>query len=213
VTSALFGQSRRDPQCEVLQDRSPDIPQPYSHGELREYCFRDTSSGEPIYAVWFAVYAAPEDDFKPVTVDVPIPARQIQSPILIDVRTGKVTPATWHDKEARTISVGVTDSVIAVADASYLNWEETPEAPAGLSTKQASSGVDLSWRASGDGNGFEIQRSIDWTSWQKVAVVRSDQRYYSEQLPKGAHITYRVRTLGQNEPSAWSNPAWVEATH
>ena len=34
--------------------------------------------------------------------------------ILIDVRTGKVTPVSRDDKEARPIPVEVTDSVIAI---------------------------------------------------------------------------------------------------
>ena len=210
VTSALFGQTVRVPQCEVLQDRSPDIPQPYSHGELKEYCFRDTASDKPIYAVWLAVYAAPEERFKPVEVDVPVPDRLIQNPILIDLRTGKVTAATWRDKDARTITVGVTDSVTAIADASYLNWPEAPEAPSGLCAKQTGGIIELNWNGRGEVSGFEIQRSVDWGGWQKVSEVSSDQSRYSEHLPAGSHITYRVRALGRTVTSAWSNPAWVD---
>lgn len=211
ITSALFGQTERDLQCEVLQDRSPDIPQQYSHGELREYCYRDTSTGKPIYAVWLAVYAAPEDRFKPVTVEVPIPEQQIQNPVLIDLRTGKVTPAAWHDKDARTIAVGVTDSVTAIADASYLNWPVAPEAPAALVATQTSGRVQLGWKSKGTASGFEVQRSSDWSDWQKIAELKPDQSSYSEPLPSsGRHFTYRVRALGSEAPSAWSNPAWVD---
>ena len=209
VTSALFGQTKRDLSCEVLQDRSPGIPQQYSHGELREYCFRDVQSHKPIYAVWLAIYSAPEDRFEPVKVEVPVPDRQIQNPILIDVRTGKVTPAAWRDKDARTIEVGVTDSVIAVADVSYLNWPEAPEAPSGLVAKQSGDQVQLDWKGNGAVSGFEIQRSLDWGSWRKVAEVRPEQLHYTEPSPAGGHITYRIRALGRTEPSAWSNPTWV----
>jgi hypothetical protein len=213
VTSTLFGQTDRDLRCEVLQDRNPDIPQLYSHGELREYCFRDRTSGKPIYAVWLAIYSAPEDNFKPVTVEVPIPEPQLQNPILIDVRTGKVTPVSWHDKDAKTIRVGVTDSVIAIADASYLNWPDSPEAPSGLSAKESDGRVQLQWKKDGEHRGFEVQRSVDWGGWQKIAEVRSDQLRYSEPTPAGGHISYRVRALGTPETSPWSNPAWLDSTH
>src|SRR5262249_37920974 len=211
VTSALFGQTERDLQCEVVQDRSPDIPQQYSDGEWKEYCFRDRTSGKPIYAVWLAIYSAPEDQFKPVIVDVPIPEVQIQNPILIDVRTGKITAATWHDKNARTISVGVTDSVIAIADASYLNWREAPEAPWGLSAKQSGGRVQLEWKQDGGETRFDVQRSVDRGDWQKVAELGADQLSYSEPMPAGDHISYRVRALGSAEASPWSNPAWIES--
>jgi len=208
VTSALFGQTHRDLLCEVLQDRNPTIPQQYSHGELREYCYRDNASGKPVYAVWFAIYADPGDHFQPVVVEIPIPDRQIQNPILIDLRTGRITPAVWHDKEARTLAIGLSDSVIAIADASYLNWLEMPETPAPLSAKKVGDKVVLEWR--GKATGFEIQRSIDWATWEVVARVKSDQLSYSEAQPAGTHVSYRVRGLGVDGTSPWSNPAWIE---
>jgi len=42
------------------------------------------------------------------------PEHQVQNPILIAVRTGKVIPVLWDDKDARTIPVEVTDRVIAI---------------------------------------------------------------------------------------------------
>jgi hypothetical protein len=47
-------------------------------------------------------------------VGVSIPEHQVQIPILIDVRTGKVTSVSIDDKDARPIPVEVTDSVIAI---------------------------------------------------------------------------------------------------
>ena len=212
VTSALFGQTDRDLMAEVVQDRSPSIPEKYSHGELKQYCFRDRVSGKPVYAVWMAVYAAPEDRFEPVTVEIPIPDRQIQNPILIDVRTGKVKPATWRDKDARTIAVDVRDSVTAVADASYLDWPQAPEAPAELVAKLSGGQVQLEWKGYDKTGGFELQRSADWGAWQKVAELKPGQTRCSEPSPRGKHITYRVRAVGQSVPSVWSNPAWVDET-
>lgn len=101
---------------------------------------------------------------------------------------------------------------MAVADASYLNWSDTPETPAPLLAKQTGNQVLLEWRAESS-NGFEIQRSIDWDAWRKIAEVNSDQLRYSDAFPSGRHVTYRVRALGLKGPSPWSNPAWVESAH
>jgi hypothetical protein len=198
--------------CEVQQDRNPSVPEPYSHGQLREYCFRDKNSGKPIYAVWLAAYGDPDDHFKPVTTDVPISDPQIQSPIIIDVRTGKVKPATWHDQKRRTVQVELKDSVVAIADASYLNWPTAPEAPSGLIASKSADGVKLEWRRYGNEAlvGFEIQRSSDWGNWRTVGEVTVNQTRYSEKLPSAAHTSYKVRALGKHSPSAWSNPAWVD---
>ena len=210
VTSALFGQTERDSSGEILQDRSSGVPEKYSHGQFRQYCFRDRASAKPIYAVWLAVHASAEDRFEPVTAEVPIPDPQIQNPILIDVRTGRVTRATWLHREARTIEVQLKDSVVAVADDTYLRWALAPETPAELVARRAGDRVDLEWKSYGSSSGFEIQRSDDWGNWQNVAQVSPDASTYSESLPRGHHVTYRLRALNQEVPSAWSNPAWIE---
>jgi len=45
----------------------------------------------------------------------------------IDVRTGKVKPATWNDEKRRTVQIDLKDSVVAIADASFLDWPFAPE--------------------------------------------------------------------------------------
>ena len=98
---------------------------------------------------------------------------------------------------------------------SYLDWPVAPEAPIGLSATRSIDGVNLEWRRYGNETlvGFEIQRSLDWGTWQKVAEVKFDQMRYSEKLPSGAHTSYRVRAIGKQAPSAWSNPAWIDQSN
>jgi hypothetical protein len=210
VTSALFGQTVHDPSCEILQDRDPVVPETYSHGQFRQYCFRDRVSGKAIYALWLAVYASPENQFKPVTSEITIPDQQIEKPIVIDVRTGSVMPTTWLSREARTVRVDLKDSVVAVADASYLDWPQVPEAPGPLVAQQSREKVQLQWKGYGDHSGFEIQRSVDLNDWQKIADLPSGAATYSEPLPPGQHVTYRVRALSQGGSSPWSNAAWID---
>jgi len=209
VTSALFGQTDRDLSCEMPQDRNLNLPEQYSHGQLREYCFRDRVSGKRIYAAWLAVYASPEDRLVPVNVEIPIVDPENEHPIVIDVRTGKIESAVWRDKSARTISVDLKDSVVALADASYLNWPQAPAAPGGLVAQLSYGKVRLAWSTHEQNNRFEVQRSTDWSGWQTVTKLSAGVTTYSEQVPLGKHISYRVRALGAGSPSAWSNPAWV----
>jgi hypothetical protein len=130
---------------------------------------------------------------------------------LIDVRTGHVTPLTWVNRKTETLKIPLQDSVEAVTDVAYLDWPEAPEAPGELAAMLSGRDVQLKWRKYGSSSGFEVQRSVDWGTWNKVAELPADQVAYTEHLPQGAHITYRIRALGGRDRSAWSNPAWVDA--
>jgi hypothetical protein len=130
--------------------------------------------------------------------------------VLINVRTGEIKPAAWSNKQTRTVRVDLRDTVMAIADASYLDWPVAPEAPWRLVARKSDGEVQLKWQAPGMVTGFEIQRSSDWGIWQKVAERKPEELNYSEKLLPGRHISYRVRALGEGTPSAWSNPAWVD---
>jgi hypothetical protein len=209
VTSALFAQTEVDPMADIVLE----APEQYAHGELRKYAYRDRASGKRIYALWLAVVADPADKFQPIETEVKLPNSQFANPILINVRTGQVISLQWLDPQKETLRIPLNDSVVAVADASYLDWPEAPEAPGELRVTRSGLDAHLEWSKYGAPEGFEIQRSQDWRSWEKVAQLPSKQTSYSEALPNGRHITYRVRALGSGDPSAWSNPAWIDIAH
>ena len=130
--------------------------------------------------------------------------------MVVDVRTGRITPAAWVNREKQTLRIPLKDSVVAVMDSSYLDWLEAPEAPGELIATKSGHDVQLSWKKYGNPLGFEVQRSEDWGAWQKVTRSSAIDTHYTEPLPEAPHITYRVRALGAKDPSAWSNPAWVD---
>jgi hypothetical protein len=206
VTSALFGQTEPD----WLADIILDPPAPYGHGQVRKYAYRDRKSGQRIYAIWLAVLSDPADNFVPLKVEVGFPRSGIRNPILVDVRTGRITRAAWLNREKQTLRIPLQDSVVAVMDSSYLDWQEAPEAPGELVASESGHDVQLSWKKYGNPLGFEVQRSLDWGAWQKVTESSVVGTAYTEPLPQAAHITYRVRAVGSEDPSAWSNPAWVD---
>jgi len=206
VTSALFGQTEPDPMADILLDP----PKPYSHGQLRKYAYRERRSGKRIYAIWLALVSDPADNFAPLAVEAGFPGSGISKPILVDVRTGRITPAAWVNREKQTLRIPLKDSVVAITDASYLDWRQAPEAPGELAAVRSGSDVQLTWKKYGKPLGFEIERSLDWGPWQKITVLPAIEAGYTERLPEAAHITYRVRAAGSEDPSAWSNPAWVD---
>jgi hypothetical protein len=209
VTSALFGQSEPDPMADILLDP----PVRYNHGELRKYAFRDRQSGKHIYAFWLAVRSNPQDNFAPVSVTVHLPNSGITDPIAIDLRSGAITHESWRDHERQTVRVLLKDSVAAITDSSYLDWNRAPEAPSELTATVSGRAARLGWNSHGSSASFEIDRSIDWSPWERIGQLPGSQKTYSDTLPQGKHITYRVRAIGPEEPSAWSNPAWIDISH
>jgi hypothetical protein len=207
VTSALFGQSEPDPMADIMLDP----PAPYRHGQLRKYAYRDRKSGRHIYAIWLAVVSDPADKFVPLKVEVGFPRSRIANPILVDLRTGRITPLAWVNRQKQTLRIPLKDSVVAVMDSSYLDWREAPEAPGELLATPSGHDVQLSWKKYGNPLGFEVQRSLDWGAWQTVTQLSAVDARYTEPLPQAVHITYRVRALGSEDPSAWSNPAWMDS--
>lgn len=205
VTSALFGQSVPD---RAAKWDVRDVSGRMDRRSLRRYAFRDRVSGKRIYAFWLAVPCAPEDNFKPVPAELVTPDPALKNPILIDVRTGAVTALTRKDRGA--VPVPLKDSVMAVADASFLDWPEVPEAPAELRASRAGRAIRLHWKRYDEAIRFEVQRSIDYSPWQPLAETAPDKTEFSDPGVRKGHITYRVRAVGKHGPSAWSNPAWLD---
>jgi len=206
VTSALFGQTDVDPVADILLDPPP----PYAHGQLRTHAYRDRMTGKRIYAAWLALRSDPSDNFVPTEAELSIPNSGITNPILIDVRTGGITSLSWINRKKQTLRIPLKDSVVAIADASYLDWHVAPETPGELTATPSGHDVHLSWKKYGNPLRFEIQRSIDWGPWGKIADVPASGTSYTGPSAEGKHITYRVRAVGPEAPSPWSSPAWLE---
>ncbi len=100
----------------------------------------------------------PADKFVPVPVSLNVPDEGLPNPILIDVRTGSVTPLGWKGKGV--FSIPLNDSVVAVADASYLGWPAVPETPTELRVTRKGNGVKLEWKTYDQVGGVEVQRSV-----------------------------------------------------
>jgi hypothetical protein len=206
VTNALFGQTTVDPMAEF----QIAAPEGYSHGELRSYAFRDHANGKPILAWWLAVVADPVDRLEPVETNLVVHDSTLRQPILIDTLTGAVKALEWNDRAKGELHVPLTDTVMALADASYVDWPELPEAPGGLQAKLENGSVRLIWTNGDHAARLQVERSVHQGPWQPAAELTPGTVKWSERLPAAGHVTYRVRAESRDGPSPWSNPAWVD---
>lgn len=202
--SAVFGQTEVDPRNDAVFGPVP----PYTQGDLRHYTFRDRKSGRRAYAYWLAIEADPKDDFRPVTTEITIADRGIVRPVLMDIRTGGVRELHWKESGKRTLEVPVKDSVMAVADAAYIDWNEAPQTPGELVAERSGQQVTLHWKPSPGAVTFEVDRSDDFAPWRKVGQVSSPGAEFSDSAPGAHQSTWRVRAVNTNGSSPWSNPAW-----
>ncbi len=135
--------------------------------------------------------------------------KSITQPVLMDIRTGDIQKLRWSDKAKRTISVPLKDSVMAVADARFLDWVETPQAPAELVAERSGEQMKLHWKPSPGALRFEVERSDDFNPWHRLGEVIAPVAEFSEKSPEAKCSTYRVRATNANGASPWSNPAWA----
>jgi len=202
--SAVFGQTVRDPGGE---DALKPVPE-YPASDLRAFWFRDRVNHRRIFAYWLALQADPTDNFAPVMTELTITDPNITRPILMDIRKGDIQELRWSDPAKRTVKVPLKDSVMAVADAKFLDWSEVPLTPAELVAEASGAQVKLRWTASPGATQFEVQRSGNFGPWRQVGVVTAPLAELVDST-SAQPATYRVRAVSAKGASPWSNPAWV----
>jgi hypothetical protein len=109
-------------------------------------------------------------------------------------------------------SAPVRDSVLAIADESYFDWNVLPEAPSSLHAQRGTEGVKLTWAVHG-GNPTQtaVERRIGEGSWQKIKTLPATATEFADaQTGRGALVSYRVRALNNAGESAYSNVVRVE---
>jgi hypothetical protein len=134
----------------------------------------------------------------------------IRSPVLIDVVSGAIVPLTWKRGTTDTLeALRLTDSIMAVADASYFDWPVLPEAPSGLTAQSSASGVALKFELHALATKFAIERRAGDGRWGRIATQAAASAYTDTSAPRGL-VRYRVRALNDAGESAFSNIVRVE---
>ena len=91
-----------------------------------------------------------------------------------------------------------------------LRAQEPPAAPSGLDAQARRPGVELTWRAPGEAEGFDVYRRLATERGYGNPIGRAageDRSYVDRSASYGERYIYTVRTVGVAEPLVHSDPA------
>ena len=206
-TNALFSDTKLDPSIEIV---TPNIPALRRSHEFPffAYGFR-SKAGKPIVAYWLGAHSEPGDIFPPINRDLAIRNSGIRHPVLIDIVSGEIHPMEWKPGTTDVLpNVPVRDTVFAVTDDDYIDWQVLPEAPSSLTAAAAAGAVKLRWEThGGDARDTIIERRVGQDGkWSRIATQPASKLEYVDSNPSaGGVVSYRVRTANSNGESAYSN--------
>jgi hypothetical protein len=219
-TNWLFADTRLDAAIRIETPELDAISHPPG-AQLFAYGFR-SRSGKAIVAYWMGDHSLPGHDFPSLSASVSLKTTGIKHPVLIDVTSGSIKPLRWKDAASGvTGPVPVLDSVMAIADASYFDWTQLPEAPSSLKVAPDGSGLRLTWELhGGPPTGVVVERRLEsvpgtaaspagsdaWEKFGETLAAGSAQATDSTVL-QGVHVSYRVRAVNAAGQSAYSNVA------
>ena len=209
--NALFSDTKVDPGIQIESTEIPALHR-QAGAAFQAHGFR-TAAGKAIIAYWLAAHSNPGNVFPPLAATLTIRNSGITHPVLIDVVSGEITPLTWKAGTADTLDgLPVLDSVKAIADEGFFDWEEYPEAPSSLNARGAGGSVELSWAVHGSGvTGVAVERRKgNQSAWERIARLPAEAKSYRDAgAPAGQTLCYRVRALNGARESAYSNIARV----
>jgi len=203
-TNTLFSDVEPDPSIKVKAESSSSTSEPPV-----TYAFRSTK-GKAIVAYWLPVLSRPGVEFSTQKATLRISGSGIQDPVLIDVTSGKLTQAAWKNGAEGTLDrLPLRDSVMAIADRSFFDWAELPEAPSDLNLKHSGSRVQIEWRMhKGNPEFVSIERRIGaHGEWKALSRLGAKATSFSD-IPNAQDlVSYRVRAGNSAGNSAFSNIA------
>ena len=204
-TNALFSDTKFDPSINI---DSPGIPalRRKSGFPFYAYGFR-AKNGKAVVAYWLGAHSLPGNVFPPFYESLTLENTGIEHPVLIDVVSGEIRPLEWKEGSRNVLeSVPVRDSVLAIADASYFDWNVLPEAPSSLRAQRGAGAVTLTWEVHG-GNPTQsaVERRITEGSWQRIETIPATTTEFTDSQAGRGVVFYRVRALNDAGESAYSN--------
>jgi glycosyl hydrolase family 39 (putative alpha-L-iduronidase) len=209
-TNTVFSDTELDPSIAIrASDLDASELSPVTYG------FR-SKDNRAVIAYWLPVLSKPAlsdgaDQAHVQHCTLQISNSGIQHPVLIDIGSGSVTPISWKAGSAGTLEqLPLKDSVLVVADQSYLAWPELPEAPSDLNANTSNGVAQLTWNVHG-GHAESVlieRRTGSQGKWQAVSKVDAGTKSYTDRgTSAGHHVAYRVRAANASGNSAYSNVA------
>jgi hypothetical protein len=203
-TNTLFSDTHLDPSIKIESESK-------SSSKFSSYAFR-SSNGKAILAYWLPILSKPGGESTAQTITLKITNSGIRNPVLLDITSGRIARLGWRSGMTGTLDrLPLRDSVMAIADQSYLDWPELPEAPSDLNAGQNGTAVQLTWKIHGGHPEFVSveRRSGREGNWQPLSKLPARNTSYSDNLNSdaGKPIFYRLRAGNSNGASAYSNVA------
>ena len=204
-TTTLFSDTQFDPSIQIHSDG----PAPSSL--LLGYGFRSPKN-KAILAYWLPVLSKAGGQPPRARVNLRIINSGIQNPVLVDVTSGEMISLPWKVGSTDTLEqVPLRDSVMAIADESYFDWMELPEAPSELILAREQGGVRLTWRTHrGNPEFVSVERRMgEHGQWLTIAKLPTSQTSFLDNQVSGDQRTTSYRVLAENGAgrSAHSNVA------
>ena len=205
-TATLFSDAKFDPSIQIQADNSSSSSHP-----LLSYGFRSPKN-KAILAYWLPVLSKAGNPSPAAAVTLRILNTSIQNPVLVDVTSGEMTSLSWKPGTTDTLEqMPLRDSVMAIADESYFDWMELPEAPSELVLAMEGGGVHLVWKLhGGNPESVSLERRIGQHGrWETVAKLPPSQTsFVDKQVSRAQQMTsYRVAAENSAGRSAYSNVA------
>ena len=152
------------------------------------------------------------DRSRPANVNLQITGSGIQNPVLVDVTSGEMTPLSWSPGTTDTLErVPLFDGVMAIADESYFDWTELPEAASELTLAKEPDGLRLAWKIhAGNPEFVSVERRIgEHGQWLAVAKLpAAETSFLDKQISNDNRpVSYRVLAENAAGHSAYSNVA------
>lgn len=203
-TNTLFSDTQ--PVASIRVKAKPAAPTP---AQPVTYAFRSVK-GKAIVAYWLPVLSKPGVDYSTATTTLQLSNSGIQNPVLVDVTSGKMTALSWKRGTEGTLeNLPLRDSVMAIADRSYFDWPELPEAPSELNATRAAGAIQLAWKVhEGHPTFVSLERRHGRTgSWHSISRQDGTATSFSDRVAAetGEPVSYRVRAGNSAGASAYSN--------
>jgi hypothetical protein len=204
-TITLFSDTKFDPAIEVHSDGATTSP------ALLGYGFRSPKN-RAIIAYWLPVLSKAGDRSAAANVNLRITDSGIEHPVLVDVTSGERTPLSWKPGTTDTLErVPLFDGLLAIADESYFDWTELPEAASELTLAKEPEGLRLAWKMhAGNPESVSVERRIgEHGQWRSVAILpAAETSFLDEQVSHDKRpVSYRVLAENAAGHSAYSNVA------
>jgi hypothetical protein len=203
-TATLFSDTRFDPSVEIHADSRASSSQ-----SLLGFGFRSPQN-KAIVAYWLPALSEAGDHSPATKVSLQILNSGIQNPVLVDVISGEMTALSWKPEVTDTLEqMPLRDGVMAIADESYFDWMELPEAPSDLTLAKDEARIKLSWKIHGGNPEFaSVERRIgEHGKWNTVTRLPATQTTFLDKpVPHDdGRVSYRVQAENKAGRSAYSN--------